>query len=134
MVLRRRYNKLIGTLADTIDDTDTTITFTAPLADMAGNAASVESPDIIVMVIDNEIVYITDYEEDALTATISRGEEDTVAATHLSGAKAVNALTEFDAIYWVTSEDVSNIVTITQAAYDLLSPPDQFTLYVIIEE
>ncbi|MGF7161292.1 hypothetical protein FHS85_002927 [Rhodoligotrophos appendicifer] len=33
----------------------------------------------------------------------------------------------------VQSEDVSQIVTLTQSAYDALDPPDEGTLYLIIE-
>lgn len=34
----------------------------------------------------------------------------------------------------VSSQDVTTIVTLTQAEYDALSPPDDDTLYVILEE
>jgi hypothetical protein len=42
------------------------------------------------------------------------------------------AIGDIDADRIVLSDDIRNIVSLTQAEYDLLSPPDANTLYIIV--
>ena len=79
-------------------------------------------------------LYFTDQRADDRIAAASI---DDLADVDVSAATTGDVLA-YDGSDWVPdstavrSEDVSNIETITQANYDLLSPPDPNTLYIVI--
>jgi len=94
---RLRYNGLSAELGAAISTTGQTgITFLAALQSMGTDIPSLVAGEYLALVIDDEIVHLTAYATGATTGTISRGMEDTTAATHSSGAAVLHAPTVAD--------------------------------------
>jgi RES domain-containing protein len=93
---RLRYNLLEATLAADIVAADTAITFTAALQEGGVDVPTIVPDDYIVFRIDQEIIYLTAYTAGATSGTISRGQEDTVAADHFAGSAVKNVITKED--------------------------------------
>lgn len=83
---RLRFNAVEATLAEPLDDVDTTITFASKLVALDGDVPSIAAPDYLVVRVDDEIMHVTAYTSGATTATVSRGEEGTTAAAHDDGS------------------------------------------------
>ena len=56
--------------------------------------------------------------------------QESLLDTHNATTTSVHGITDTSKV--VVSDDYTSLVQITQAAYDLLSPPDPNTLYVIV--
>lgn len=86
---RLRYNLLKSTLGAALDDSETDITFAAPLTYDAGDAVpTLGGGDYIPFSLRDtfEIVWLTDYTEGDTGGTIVRAMEGSTAATHVDGA------------------------------------------------
>lgn len=95
---RLHYTLLKATLDADIDTDDTTVTFTAPLREYgADNIDTITAPDILVLRAGYEILHVTAYTSGALSATVLRGCEDSVATSHEEGDVFRHVLTAVDA-------------------------------------
>lgn len=100
---RLHHNGLSGLLDGAIDDNDTTATFAEGLTYNGGlSVPTLTGADYIpIALLDSdgklaEIVWLTGYTEDALSGTISRGQEGTTGVAHADGARFVSAATAYD--------------------------------------
>lgn len=104
MALRRlKYNVAGSTLGTGLGNnpvSDTTISLNTPLKEGGPSGTNIPSivtgAEVLVLRIDNELVYLTAYTSGATTGTILRAQEGTVIASHSSGANVTVALTKLD--------------------------------------
>ena len=80
--------------------------------------------------VNEEVVEVTSKNGTENIFTITRGIDGTTAKSHSAGASAIHGVSARDFAEAVKSTDVLQIVELTQAAYDALTP-DSSTLYVI---
>lgn len=108
---RLRYNDLRTTLANSLTNSGTTITFTTTLKHSNGtNVPTIAGGDVIPLCLLDavtgellEIVYLTAYTAAATTGTITRGQEGTSGVTHAANETVVCAPTVADfAAAWLT--------------------------------
>lgn len=133
---RLRYDGLTTTLGAAISSTSaTSITFAAGLQTMGVDIPTI-SGDYLVLVIDDEIVYLTAYTSGATSGTISRGEEGTTAATHSNGASVVHGPTVQDFVAGGGSGDSSSLLelgtTTVGASVETLSITAQYMKKVTV--
>lgn len=111
--MRLRYNGVQAALAADLTDSATTATLDAALSHSGGmDVPTIASPDYLpVAVLDStgaltEVVYVTAYTAGGTSATISRGQEGTSGAAHLTGDLVVNAPTVSDVAPFANVVDV----------------------------
>lgn len=93
---RLRYNLVQGTLAEDLNIGAPTITLVSPLQEGGVDIPNVVADDILAVRIDSEIMYIVDYTSGDVTATVLRGQEDTVEADHFAGGAVRHVFTKED--------------------------------------
>lgn len=115
--VRIRGNLVSGTLSVALASGDTTMS-AAGLA----NLPAVTSTGHAVIVIENEIIYVTAHTASATTATIARGKEGTAAAAHSSGVAWVHGavVSDFDSVLGY-AQVVADQGSISSTAVDLTS-------------
>lgn len=110
--VRSRTNLVSGTLSVALAPGDTTMS-SAGLA----NLAAITSTNHAVIVIENEIIYVTAHTASATTATILRGQEGTSAASHAQNIAWVHGpiVSDFDSVlgYAQAVADQTGITTVT---------------------
>jgi hypothetical protein len=100
--MRLRYNGCAGTLGAAHNDSTTTLTLASKLTYVGGDVPTIAAGDYLPLSILDadglcaEVVYVTAYTEDATTATVRRGQEDSVPVSHSDGATFVHGPTRFD--------------------------------------
>jgi hypothetical protein len=80
-----------------------------------------------------EVVEVTSKNGTNNFFTVTRGADGTTAKSHAAGSQAIHGVSARDFTEAVKSTDVTQIVALTQAAYDALGTPDANTLYVITD-
>jgi hypothetical protein len=129
MTLRNYSNTTpVVTLVSAID--------AAAVAITCSNSSDVFPAVPFTMVLDpdtvsEEVVEVTSKNGTNNFFTITRGVDGTTAKSHSAGSQAIHGVSARDFTEAVKSTDVLQIVELTQAAYDALSPKDANTLYVI---
>lgn len=99
---RLRYDALTPTtIAATIDDNDTTITFPSALQEWGSNIATIGTDQYIPLVLysddtDREIIYLTAYTAGATTGTILRAQEGSTGVAHTNGDSCLHVPTAVD--------------------------------------
>lgn len=100
-----------GTIDTTLNAGDTTIS-----GAFLTNLPAVSSPDFLALVLDPEgvgngpeIVYVTAHTAAATTATVSRAQEGTSDVQHLSGTKAIHAITKTSMEEMALATDVATV-------------------------
>lgn len=120
---RRRHNRLSGTLGASLGSAvgDTTITFAAALQEAGSNIATLASDEHLVIIIDDEILYLTDYTAGATTGTVARGQEGTSRVAHSNGAAWFCGPTERDFVKFkkTTYKNSSDYTVATSTLTDI---------------
>lgn len=118
--MRLRVNFIEGVLAVTALVTDTTLT--SDIFEYLPVVDALED-DYMVLVVGDEVVYITEHTANSDTVTVTRGEEGTAAQEWEAATPVHHGPTTLD-----------YPVILTQAEYDALTPPIDGVFYVIVEE
>lgn len=88
------------------------------------NIPSVASPDILVLVCEEEVMHVTAYTAGATAlATVLRGQEETLAAAHPSGALIFNAPTKKDFVDTIQFSQPADGATRASTTLGALSTP-----------
>lgn len=123
---RLQYNVCYSYLDGVLSDTATTaipILNAFKEGGLAGtNIPTVTSPDILVLICEEEVIHVTSYVSGATSiATVLRGQEDTTAVEHPTGARIFNGPTKLDIDPVVALDaDLEAIAALPSAANKLL--------------
>lgn len=90
------YNNVHVRLATSLDGSDTSVDFDAPLAEGGSNIATLGGGDIILLGCEDEVWALTAYTGGATTGTVTRGYGDTAAVPHDAGVRVANVVTKDD--------------------------------------
>lgn len=117
---RLKYNHCYTFLNGDLDAVDTTnIAILDPLKEGGpggSNIATISSPDVLVMSVDDEVIYVTAYTTATTTlTTVLRGQEGTVAAAHTNGTRIYSTPSKDD---FIETSDIKGPMTLTVAAAD----------------
>lgn len=142
---RLRYNLVETALAADIDDDDVTITLSAALEEGGVNIPTVAAPDTLAIRIGSEIMTVTAYTSAATSATVTRGEEDTVADEHFAGDPIKHVITKEDfggiipgrdetgTSYTVTQDDAGMVLRFTNAGLVTVTLPVDIQIGTVAE-
>ena len=118
--MRLRYNLLKPTLNADLSNIGTTITFAAALQEGGVNIPTIVAPNFLSLTIENETMYLTAYTAGATSGTVLRGQEDTIAAAHVSGLTIRNTPTKMDFGNGLVRVAASNSSNLSKAAADYI--------------
>lgn len=136
----QRWNLVTGNLGVDLLAAGTTITFVAALQEGGVNIATVAAPDVVVLRVDSELIYLTAYTAGATIGTVSRAKGGTVAVDHLTGAvvRVVGTKDEYGSVVsgWyqdnVAANQTAVVLPLANARTEVPMPSDGHLIGIVV--